>query len=151
MLLLLTSLYRNVILAFVLEFNTLVLIYSLYYEALETASGELNCCFQPTTGMPVAAAVEATLFNSASGADGHIPGIKLYSKEIDIERLRIQLQMLPELIRTFNEKNSATAVKKVTNLRTLCEVMSDVSSSKSLLCEIFSLLRHCPNNFSYFG
>ena len=49
--------------------------------------------------------------------------------------------MLPELIRTFNEKNPAIAVKKVTNLRTLCEVMSNVSSSKNLLCEVFNLLR----------
>ena len=65
----------------------------------------------------------------------------MYSKEIDIDRLRIQLQMLPELIKTFNEKNPATAIKKVANLRTLCEVMSDVGCSKSLLCEVFSLLR----------
>ena len=48
--------------------------------------------------------------------------------------------MLPELIRTFNEKNPATAIKKVTNLRTLCKVMSDVGSSKSLLHEVCSLL-----------
>ena len=67
--------------------------------------------------------------------------IKLYSKEIDIDRLRIKLQMLLELIRTFNEKYPATAIKKVTNLRTLCELMSDVGCSKSLLCEVFSLLR----------
>ena len=36
-------------------------------------------CFQQTRGMPVAAAVEATLLNSANGADGQIPQeIKLY-------------------------------------------------------------------------
>ena len=83
--------------------------------------------------MPIAAAIENTLLSSANIADGNVPDeIKLYSKEIDIERLKIQLQMLPELIRTFNEKNPAIAVK---NLRTLCEVMSDVSSSKNLFCE----------------
>ena len=45
-----------------------------------------------------------------------------------IDRLKIQLQMFHELVRT---KNPAIAVKKVTNLRTLCEVMSDVCSSKT--------------------
>ena len=90
--------------------------------------------------MLVAAAVENTLLSYVNNS-GHIPNeIKLYSKEIDIERLRIQLQMLPKLVRTFNEKNSATAIKKVTNLRTLCKVMSNVSSSKNLLCEVFNLL-----------
>ena len=48
--------------------------------------------------------------------------------------------MLPELIRTYNEKNASTSIKKVTNLRTLCEVMCDVPSSKTLLCEVFNLL-----------
>ena len=48
--------------------------------------------------------------------------------------------MLSELIRTYNEKNPATPIKKVTNLRTLCDIMADVSSSKSLLCEVYNLL-----------
>jgi len=64
----------------------------------------------------------------------------MYSKDIDLKRLRIQLKMLTELIRTYNEKNPATPIKKVTNLRTLCDIMTDVSSSKSLLCEVYNLL-----------
>ena len=113
-----------------------------YFEALESESGELKNRFQQTRGITIAAAIENTLLCSANNADGHVPDeIKLYSKEIDIEHLKIQLQMLPELIRTFNENNPAIAVKNVTNLRTLCEVMSDVSSSKNLLCEVFNLLR----------
>ena len=112
-----------------------------YYEALETASGELKRQFQQTRGMPVAVAVEQTLLNSANSGDDHIPeDLKMYSKDIDIECLRIQLKMLPELIRTYTEKNPATPIKKVTNLRTLCDIMTDVSSSKSLLCEVYNLL-----------
>ena len=91
--------------------------------------------------MPIAVAIEKTLLNSANTGDSHISEeVKLYSKEINIERLKIQLQMLPELIRTYNEKNLSMSIKKVTNLRTLCELMCDVSSSKSLLCEVFNLL-----------
>lgn len=86
--------------------------------------------------MPIAAAIEKTLLNSANNGD--IPEeVKLYSKEIDIKRLKIQLQMLPELIRTYNKKNLVTSIKRVTSLR---KVMSDVSCSKSLLPELFSLL-----------
>ena len=112
-----------------------------YVEALKTAAGELQKRFQQTRGMPVAAAIENTLLNSANSGDGHISEeVKLYSKEIDIERLKIQLQILPELIRTYNQKNPGKSIKRVTNLRTLCEVMSDISSSKSLLSEVFNLL-----------
>ena len=64
---------------------------------------------------------------------------KLYSKEIDVERLNIQLRMLPELTRTYNQK-SLSSIKKVTTLKTLCDVTCDVSSSKSLFFEVFNLL-----------
>lgn len=87
--------------------------------------------------MLIAAAIENTLLKSTNDGDNHIPEeINLYLKELDVEHLRIQLQVLPDLIRTYIEKNVVTSIKRVTNLRTLCGVMSDVSSSKSSLCEV---------------
>ena len=75
--------------------------------------------------MSVAAALERTLLQACNDCDSilDIPEeIKLFSKEIDVERLKLQLQMLPDLLRTYNEKNPATVIKRVTNLRTLCDI-----------------------------
>ena len=61
-----------------------------YFEALDTASGELEKRFQQTRGMPVAAALERTLLQASNDRDTilDIPEeIKFYSKEIDVERL----------------------------------------------------------------
>ena len=63
---------------------------------------------------PVAAALERTLLQACNDCDSilDIPEeIKLFSKEIDVEHLKLQLQMLPDLLRTYNEKNPATVIK----------------------------------------
>ena len=49
--------------------------------------------------------------------------------------------MLPDLIQAYNEKTPLTTIKTVSNLRTLCEILNDVPSSKSMLREVFHLLR----------
>ena len=102
-----------------------------YFEALDTASGELEKRFQQTRGMPVAAALERTLLQACNNRDSilDIPEeIKLYSKEIDVERLKLQLQMLPDLLRTYNEKNPATVIKsyQFANTVTLCVISTAV-------------------------
>ena len=85
-----------------------------YFEALDIARGELE-----RRGMPVAAALESILLNACHGdiAVEDLPNeINLYS---NIPRLKIQL---PDLLRTYNDKNSSTPIKNVTSLRTLCDV-----------------------------
>ena len=67
--------------------------------------------------------------------------LEMYSKDIDRHCLITQLKTLPALIRTYNERNPPTGINKVTNLRTLCEIMNDVSSSKSMFREVFYLIR----------
>ena len=44
-----------------------------YFEALEAAAAELHNRSQQTGGMPIAAAIEKTLLESADNGDGHIP------------------------------------------------------------------------------
>ena len=65
----------------------------------------------------------------------------MYSKDINMPRLVAQLKILPALIQTYNKSNPLTRIKKVTNLRTWYEIMNGISSSKSMLREVFSLLR----------
>ena len=66
--------------------------------------------------------------------------LQLYEKDVDIKQLIAQLRMLPDLLRVYNEKNPQTSIKKDTNLRTLCDVMNDVSCSKTMFSEVFKLL-----------
>lgn len=92
--------------------------------------------------MPVAAAVENTLLSYVNNGDGPIPNeIKLYSKEIDSERLN-SASNASWIDWNFQwEKSSYCNQESNKLLRTLCEVMSNVSSSRNLLCGVFNLLR----------
>ena len=56
--------------------------------------------------------------------------LEMYSKDIDKYRLTAQKKMLPDLIQTYNEKIHLQQSK---HLRTLCEILNDVLSSKSML------------------
>ena len=112
-----------------------------YFEVLDIISGELKHRFQQERGMPVAAALEKTLLDAAQNCFDALPSeIEMYNKDIDKQRLAIQLKMLPDLVRTYNERNPVTAIKKVTTLRTLCEIMNDVTSSKTMFSEVLTLL-----------
>ena len=115
-----------------------------YYEALDMTSGELQNRFQQTRGMPIVAVLEKTLLNAINANEGPLTNVpeevNLYSKFIDVEHLKIQLSMLPDLLRTYNENNRSTSIRKVTNLRTLGEIMLNIHSSQTLLCEVSHLL-----------
>ena len=50
--------------------------------------------------------------------------------------------MLPDLLKAENTANQPTAIHKVTNLNTLCQVMNDVNSSKVMFKEDFTLLKN---------
>ena len=95
--------------------------------------------------MPVAAFLERLLLDATndivSDSSDTQENLKLYAQDIDIPRLIMQLRMLPDLLKTYNEKNPSVRICKVTNLRTICEVMNDVSSSKSIFSEVFKLLK----------
>ena len=66
--------------------------------------------------------------------------INLYSKTIDIAHLKIQLAMLPDMLRTYNENNPNTRITKVTDLRTFGEIMLNVQCSQTILSEVSRLL-----------
>ena len=61
-------------------------------------------------------------------------------KDTDKQRLAIQLRMVSELVSANNERNPACTIKQITNLRTLCEVMNNVTSSKTMFSEVCTVL-----------
>ena len=76
--------------------------------------------------MPVAAALEKLLLDAANdrlvGSD-YPPELKLYLKDINVDRLLIQLKMLPDLLKTYNQ---STLIHRVTNAQTLCETLNEI-------------------------
>lgn len=68
---------------------------------LDIACGELERRLLQRRGMTVAAALKSTLVKACNGdgSEEELPSvINLYPKEIDIPQLKIQLQMLPDLL-----------------------------------------------------
>ena len=99
--------------------------------------------------MPVVAVLEKLLLDCANGTStlgtGELPEeIQLYKHDIDLVKLKLELLMLPDLIRTRNSKSPNTVpVKKVKNVRTICEVMNDVTIGKEMY-------QKCLDYFRYF-
>ena len=48
--------------------------------------------------------------------------------------------MLPELIRTYNESYPQTAVRSVTSVRTLCDVVNSVTFSRAMFNQVSKML-----------
>lgn len=68
--------------------------------------------------------------------------VTLYQKDLDLPRLKVHMQMLPELVRTRNTKlANSVPIKQVLNLRTLHDIMNEVSMSKEMLSEVLRLLK----------
>ena len=58
---------------------------------------------------------------------GDLPGDiqQCYQSDLDLPRLKVQLQMLPNLLRTRNIKSpNSLPIKEVTNIRTLCDLIN---------------------------
>ena len=91
--------------------------------------------------MLLAASLEKTLLH-AFDCEYSIPDeIFLYSKDVKIDKLKIQIQMLPDLLKSCNQANPSQTINSVTTLRTLCDLMNSMESSKTMLSEVFQLLR----------
>lgn len=73
---------------------------------------------------------------------GDLPeDLKIYNGDSDLMRLKIQLQMLPDLIRTRNGKVvGVPPIIQVINVRTLCDIMNEVSMSKEMFSKVIKLL-----------
>ena len=97
--------------------------------------------------MAVAAKLEKMLLDAANGtirSEDFSEEIEMYSKDFDKKHLVTQLQMLPELIRTYNECNPQTAIRTVTSVRALCDVMKSVTVSRSMFNQINKVLLTIP-------
>lgn len=84
--------------------------------------------------------MEEMLLNAANGRQFDIPKslAELYVKDINLDRLKIQLKMLPDFMKAVNE-----TVKDITNVRTICDALTSDSSmlGKKMLSEVATILQ----------
>ncbi len=66
--------------------------------------------------MPIAAALEKSLLDAFKGNFKLPDVIFSYSKDLNISRLKVKIQMLPDLLKTFNLENPTQVIKSVTKI-----------------------------------
>ena len=114
-----------------------------YFEVLELASGEVERRFEQSD-ITLIQSIESLLLHASNGEPHEISeDISTYLKDdIDQDRMKVQLQMLQEAIKTSN-----MGIKKVTSVRTIADVMNTNPIFQGMLSEIDRLLKiyfTCP-------
>ena len=112
-----------------------------YYQAFDVVIGELNRRFD-VSSFTIMKEIENVLIQSFSGAQVLFSDQfnSLYSGELNLERLKLQLMMLPDLLKAANETEPIT-IRKVTSIGTIIDLMTMNSFSQSFLSEVNALLR----------
>ena len=113
-----------------------------YFEAFDNAGGEVEKRFDQSD-LAFVCVVESLLLDAANGEDvSEIPEsvVEYFQGKIDLARLKVQLLMLPEAISTVFA-GTAVSVKKVTNVRTLADTLSQSTIVRGMLSEVDKLIR----------
>lgn len=112
-----------------------------YFEVLDVVCQEIQDRFQQND-LQIVPEMEKVLLGSTNRVSCSVPDkIKsLYSSDLNIDHLTLHLNMLPVLIKQYGVTNG-TQIKKVTNVRTVCEAFSSMPGSNDLLSEVQHLLQ----------
>ena len=113
--------------------------HQIYYEAIDIVSEEVKRRFDQSD-ICLIRDLENLLLSYANNQN---PAellsqtlVDFIEKDVNAERLKVQLAMLPDLIKTaFNG-----TIKKVTNIRTIADAMMQSDIYKTMLCEVNKLL-----------
>ena len=111
----------------------------MYFEVTELAAGEVERRFiQKDLG--IISDIESSLIECANPGKTEkfiSTDVEEYLKDdFDLERLKIQLSMLPDVIKT-----SSLSIKQVTNVRTIVSAMNESTIYKGMLREVDKLVK----------
>ena len=111
-----------------------------YYEAIDIIKGELEKRFSQQNFLLVRE-IEKVLLNNANAESASIPVEiqSLYHEDIDMDKLHIQLQMLPDAVKATPMND--IPIKRVTRIQTLCDIFNYHPSLKMLFAEVDKLLK----------
>lgn len=112
-----------------------------YFEAHDIVIAELDRRFQQNA-FTVLKDVENLLIDSGNGkiVSPSAQVVELYQDDIALDHLVVQLPILPDLLKTANEEQNL-GIKKITSMSTICELFNTCEISKTMLSEVFELLR----------
>lgn len=113
----------------------------MYFEALELVYGDVQRRFNQSD-LHVIKELEQLLLNASNKQEieSLSSDLKDYLRsDVDIARLRIQLAMIPDMLRTAFASN--ITIKKVTNVRTIAEAMGQSEIYKGMLTELDKVLK----------
>ena len=112
-----------------------------YFEVLDLLASELKRRFDQKS-LKIINEIEQVLLKSCNDipVQFSVEFVEKYSTDLNMERLKVQLAMLPDLIKTANEQYHF-GIKKVTSINTLCDVMNTGNFSKTMFSEVDRLLR----------
>ena len=109
-----------------------------YYEAIDVVAEEVKRRFdQPD--ICIIRDIENVILECANeGTTGLLTQqiVEFLGSDVDVKRLKVQLAMLPDLIKTAFDGS----IKKVTNIRTIPDAMTKSSIYQKMLCEVDKLL-----------
>ena len=115
-----------------------------YYEAIDLVVAEISARFDQKT-MLLLKEIETLIIkasNCVHNTEIAIPEsiLKLYSKDIDMEKAEVQLRMLPDLVKAFKQ-SEGLHVLTITNMRSIADILNKVPLAKDIYSEIDKLLR----------
>ena len=112
-----------------------------YFELLDIITNEISRRFDQKD-FSVVAEIEQSILSAGNGQEVIIPEAvqTLYKEDLNMVRLSTHLRMLPDIIKSYGEA-TGTPIKKVTNVRTVCQAMNEIPGAKSLCSELDRLLR----------
>uniref|UniRef100_H3AKW9 HAT C-terminal dimerisation domain-containing protein n=1 Tax=Latimeria chalumnae TaxID=7897 RepID=H3AKW9_LATCH len=100
-----------------------------YFEILELVHEKVDShCGSEKYG--IVQDIETLLLEACNGKSKQY----MYSSDLDIEQLKIQLKMLPNFI------TAAKVIKKITTKRTLCDIFSENQMAQSIFIDVQKLL-----------
>ena len=113
-----------------------------YFETLDLLRSEIMRRFnQPT--FDIMSEMENMLVHSCNQIDenkDYKNFEEMYKDDIDINKLKIQLSLLPDVLKTSNEEHKM-GIKKVTKVKTICEMFNVCKFPKTMLSEVDKVLR----------
>ena len=114
-----------------------------YFEVLDLLSAEITRRFdQKSLALPLA--VEELLLSAANSTEEDLVTVPqvlhAYSSDLNIKKLERQIGMLPDLVSTFAAKQNLKKLK-VTNVRTIAEMLRNVSTAQEMFSEVHKLVK----------
>lgn len=115
-----------------------------YFEALDLVSEQISTRLNQES-MSVPKDLEKLLTKAANeqticAVDVPNNLLSVYSKDVDFERAKLQLQMLLDLVKAYKQSQGLSRLE-ITSMRTMADILNEIPMAKDMFSEVDTLLR----------